>query len=201
MIAVVILAAGESRRMGYPKALLRYRGSTFLESILEASAAAGLERCVVVLGKDGDKVLNSVSLHGATEVRNLQPETGQLGSIKHGIEAVVNHPVDAALIWPVDQPQVSVRTVERLIEEFRAGGAAIIVPTCEGRRGHPVVFGRDTFPELLAAPLDGGARVVVRARPERVREVPVADPAVLQDIDTPQAYEDLVRRSGPAGDP
>ena len=131
----------------------------------------------------------------------MQPETGQLGSIKHGIEAIVNHPVDAALIWPVDQPHVSVGTVERLVEEFRVGGSAIVIPTCEGRRGHPAVFGRDTFQELLAAPLDVGARAVVRARPERVREVPVADPAALHDIDTPQAYQDLVRRSGPGGAP
>lgn len=201
MIAAIILAAGESRRMGYPKALLRYRGSTFLEGILEASAAAGLDPLVVVLGPDWSKVLSSINLRRTiTEVRNLQPETGQLGSIQRGVEAIINHPVDAGLIWPVDQPHVSVRTVEQLIGAFRAGGAAIVVPSCSGRRGHPVVFGRVTFQELLTAPADVGARAVVRAHAGHVREVPVADTAVLEDIDTPQAYEELVRRSGPAGD-
>ena len=200
MIAAIILAAGESRRMGYPKALLRYRGSTFLEGILDASAAAGLEPLVVVLGPDGSRVLELVDLHGAMEVRNLRPETGQLGSTKHGIQTVINHPVDAAVIWAVDQPHVSVRTVEQLVEEFRTGGGPIIVPTYEGRRGHPVLFGRVTFQELLAAPLEVGARAVVRAERERVREVPVSDAAVLEDIDTPQAYEELVRRSGLAGE-
>jgi molybdenum cofactor cytidylyltransferase len=202
MIAGIILAAGESRRMGYPKALLRYRGSTFLEGILEAAAAAGLEPLVVVLGPDGSKVLSSINLRRTiTEVKNLQPETGQLGSIQRGVEAIINHPVDAGVVWPVDQPHVSVRTVEQLVEAFRAGGAAIVVPTCSGRRGHPVLFGRATFQELLAAPADVGARAVVRAHAGRVREVPTGDAAVLEDIDTPQAYEELVRRSGPAGDP
>ncbi len=201
MIAAIILAAGESRRMGHPKALLRYRGATFLESLLEASAAAGLEPLIVVLGPDGNKILESVDLRGAIEVRNLRPETGQLGSIRQGIHAIVNHPVDATVIWPVDQPHVSVRTVELLVEEFRTSGAPIVIPTHEGRRGHPALFGRATFQELLSAPLEVGARAVVRANAEGVREVPVADSAVLEDIDTPKAYEDLLRRSGPAGDP
>jgi molybdenum cofactor cytidylyltransferase len=187
--------------MGYPKALLRYRGSTFLAGILEAAGAAGLEPRVVILGPDGSKVLESVDLSGTTEVRNMHPDTGQLGSTKHGIQAIINHPVNAAVIWPVDQPHVAVRTVELLVGEFRSSGAPIVVPTFDGRRGHPVVFGRETFADLLAAPLDVGARAVVRAYAERVREVPVADPAVLDDIDTPQAYEALVRRSGPCGDP
>jgi molybdenum cofactor cytidylyltransferase len=201
VIAAIILAAGESRRMGYPKALLRYRGSTFLESILDACAAVGLEPLVVVLGPDGRKILQSADLRGAIEVTNLRPETGQMESIKHGVTAVINHPVDAVMVWPVDQPHVAVRTAERLVQEFRASGAPIVIPTLGGRRGHPVLFARATFQELLSAPLDLGARAVVRAVPERVREVPVDDPAVLEDIDTPQAYEELLRRSGPADDP
>lgn len=186
--------------MGFPKALLIYRGKSFLESVLDASLAASLDPVVVVLGTDASKILNSVDLRTVTVARNERPETGQIGSIKRGISAIINHPVDGTVVWPVDQPHVAVRTVELLIEEFHKGGPAIVVPTYEGRRGHPVVFRRGVFQELLDAPQDLGARAVIRADPARVAEVPVGDPAVLDDIDTPEAYEDLVRRSGPPGD-
>lgn len=203
MLAAMILAAGESRRMGFPKALLRYRNKSFLESILEATSAAGLEPSVVVLGPDRSKILASVHLRGALEVRNDHPETGQIGSIKQGVSAIINRPVEAVLVWPVDQPHVLVRTVELLVEEFRRSGMPVVLPVHEGRRGHPVLFGREVFEELLNAPADLGARAVVRAQQQkgRVVEVSVADPAVTDDIDTPEAYEQLVRRSGPAGDP
>lgn len=201
MIAGIILAAGESRRMGFPKALLVYRGKTFLEAVLEASVAAGLDPAIVVLGPDAPKILSAVDLRAAILARNDHPETGQIGSIKHGISAIINRPVDGAIVWPVDQPHVLVGTVDRLIQEFRARHAAIAIPLHNGRRGHPVLFGKGVFQELLHAPQDVGARAVTRADPDRVAEVSVDDPAVLEDIDTPDAYEDLVRRSGPPGNP
>lgn len=170
-----------------------------MESVLSASAAAGLEPAVVVLGPDAANVLRSVDLQHAILVRNDRPETGQIGSIRQGILAVINRPVDGAVVWPVDQPHVQVGTVDRLIEEFRRAHAMIAVPVNAGRRGHPVLFGRDVFQELLDAPEDVGARAVMRAVPARVTEVAVDDAAVLEDIDTPQAYEDLLRRSGPPG--
>ncbi len=188
--------------MGFPKALLRYRDKTFLESILAATAAAGLEPSVVVLGQDATKILASAKLGPILEARNERPETGQIGSIKQGISAIVNRPVEAVVVWPVDQPHVSVRTVELLVEEYRKGNASVVVPTHQGRRGHPVLFGRAVFDRLLNAPMDLGARAVVRAEEQRgkLQEVPVADAAVLDDIDTPEAYEDLLRRSVPGAD-
>lgn len=186
--------------MGFPKALLLYRGKTFLESILEAGVAVGLDPVVVVLGPDTPNILSSLDLHSATIALNNHPETGQIGSIKQGLTVVINRPVDGVLVWPVDQPHVLVRTVDCLIQGFRERRAPIAVPVFDGRRGHPVVFGRAVFQELLDAPQDLGARAVIRAAPARVVEVPVDDPAVLEDIDTPDAYEDLIRRSGPPGE-
>ncbi len=187
--------------MGFPKALLLYRGRTFLESVLEASTAAGLDPAVVVLGPDAPKILATVDLRDAIVARNDRPETGQIGSIRQGVSSIINRPVDGAVVWPVDQPHVLVVTVEQLIHEFRTRHAAIAVPTYHGRRGHPALFGRAVFQELLDAPQEVGARAVTRASPERVAEVPVDDASVLEDIDTPEAYEELVRRSGPPGNP
>ncbi len=194
MIAAIILAAGASERMGRSKALLRIRGETFLEAVLEVCKASGINRCVVVVGPDGDKLLSSVDLSGCTVVQNPEPETGPIGSIRIALHAVVNHPVEAVLVWHVDQPHVTVSTVTALIDRFHQGSPAIVVPEFEGQRGHPVIFGRAVFGELLEAPVDEGARAVVRANPERCAVVPVDDRAVTEDVDTPEAYEALLRR-------
>ncbi|GIW52917.1 MAG: hypothetical protein KatS3mg081_2272 [Gemmatimonadales bacterium] len=195
MIALLVLAAGESRRMGYPKALLRYRGRTFLESILDAARAAGIERRLVALAPDEDNVLRAHELHDVVVIRNETPKAGPIGSIRAGIRAVLNHPVEALLVWPVDHPHVSVATVQALVAGFYQAKGAIVVPSYGGRRGHPVVFSRSVFEELLEAPDSEGARAVVRRDPRRVVDVAVEDAAVLEGIDTPAQYEALLRRS------
>jgi molybdenum cofactor cytidylyltransferase len=111
-----------------------------------------------------------------------------------GIEAVLNHPVEGALVWHVDRPHVAIATVEALLDRSRQGGEPIVVPSYQARRGHPVIFGRAVFEELLAVPDDQGARGVVRSDPSRVAVVPVDDPAVTEGIDTPEAYKELLRR-------
>ena len=194
MIAAIIPAGGASERMGAPKALLPYRGSTFLQTILDACRATGLQQRLVVLGSDADKILAGMDLGDVTVLRNPLPESGPIGSIRAGVEAVLNHPVEGVLVWHVDRPHVATATIEALLDRFRRGAEPIVVPGYGGRRGHPVVFGRPVFEELLAAPEGEGARAVVRADPSRVAIVPVEDPAVTEDIDTPEAYRDLLRR-------
>ena len=193
MIAATILTAGLSSRMGFPKALLRYRGRTFLQGILDATGALGISRRIVVVGPDPGRILSEHELRGVTVVTNAEIAAGPIGSIRAAVEAVRVHPVDGLLVWPVDYPHVTVDTVQTLIDRFRAGGAEIVVPGFEGKRGHPVVFGRAVFPELEAASPPEGARDVVRAHPERVAVVPVEDPAVLDDLNTPESYRRLLR--------
>lgn len=194
MFAAIILAAGASERMGYPKALLPYRGASFLSGILDACYAAGIEKRVVVLGHFADKILREIDLSDAIVTTSENLEAGPIGSIRAGIRALVNHPVDAALVWPVDRPHVSVATVSALLDRFRAAPASIVVPTYGGRRGHPVLFGKAVFAELLAAPDAVGAKAVVRKDAGRVVPVPVDDAAVLEDFNTPEDYKDLLRK-------
>jgi molybdenum cofactor cytidylyltransferase len=194
MVAAIILAAGASQRMGYPKALLPYRGSSFLAGILDATFAAGIETRVVVLGYYADKIQESLDLSGAIVVMNHNLDAGPIGSIRAGILALAPHPVDGALIWPVDRPHVPVAVITDLLDSFRKTRQAIVVPTFRGRRGHPVIFGRAAFEELLAAPDQEGARAVVRRSRARVAEVPVTDSAVLEDLNTPEDYRKLLRR-------
>lgn len=194
MIAAIILAAGASERMGYPKALLPYRGRSFLEGILEACYAAGVEQRVVVLGHFADKILESIDLSGVTVTRSGDLEAGPIGSVWAGLSALASLPLDAVLVWPVDRPHIAVATVTALVDAFRAGHQPIVVPICGGQRGHPVLFGRRVFAELLGAPRVEGARAVVHKDPARVIEVPVDDPAVLEDFNTPEDYKRLLRK-------
>jgi molybdenum cofactor cytidylyltransferase len=179
--------------MGLPKALLKLRKVTFLQALMDAAITCRLAPLVVVVGSDGDKLISNHDLHGAIVVRNETPELGPIASIAAGIAALINHPVDAVLVLQVDRPHVSIRTIDALINQFRLNRRAITVPTFEGRRGHPVLFASDVFAELQAAATnDQGARAVVRRDPTRVLTVPVADRAVLEDIDTPQDYARLI---------
>jgi molybdenum cofactor cytidylyltransferase len=194
VIAAIILAAGASERMGYPKALLPYRGRPFLTGILEACQAAGMEHNVVVLGYYEDKIRSTIDLSDAIVATNTELDAGPIGSIRAGIRALAGKPVEAAVIWPVDRPHVGVATVSALVDVFRESHGVIVVPTHDGRRGHPVLFGKAVFEELLAAPNDEGARAVVHKEPARVVEIPVDDMAVLEDFNTPEDYKGLLRR-------
>jgi molybdenum cofactor cytidylyltransferase len=192
MIAATILAAGESRRMGFPKALLRYRKQTFLGTIFDSVVALGL-RPLVVVAQGATKLHAERDLHCPSVLVNDRPEAGPIGSVRVSIRSVLNHPVEALLVWPVDFPHVGLDTVRSLIDGFRSADLPIVVPQYEGRRGHPVLFARAVFQELLDAPDSEGARAVVRADPTRVLHVAVPDPAVVDSLNTPRAYLNLLR--------
>jgi len=193
MITAIVLAAGASERMGRPKALLPLGEGPFLAVILEKCRSAGLGEVVVAVGPDLDNRLSNIDLGESRLVRNPRPETGPIGSIRLAL-ADLNQTVEAVLVWHVDRPHVRADTVRLLLERFREGSQPIVVPGYGGRRGHPVVFGRAVFAELERVPDHEGARGVVRADPSRVALVDVDDPAVVEDIDTPEDYERLVGR-------
>ncbi len=204
MIAATILSAGTSSRMGYPKALLQYRGRTFLQSILDATEAAGIQRRIVVLGPDADKILETHDLRDVIVVYTKQFEAGPIGSIRAAIHEILSHPVDGLLVWPVDMPHVTIATVETLVDGFRGSAASIAVPVFRGKGGHPVifgreVFGREVFDELLEASDSDGARAVVRAERDRVVRVPVSDSAVVEDLNTLSEYQRLKKREDEKG--
>jgi molybdenum cofactor cytidylyltransferase len=186
LIAALILAAGKSERMGRPKALLEYDGSTFLERILNTLTRASVEESIVVLGHHKKEILARVALRRWIENPNY--ESGMTSSIQAGIQAL-GPEVEAALLFLVDHPMVAPETVEALIA--RASAGTVVLPMFQGRRGHPVVFGRAVLDEILALGPDAGANRVVRRDPSRVVEVAVSDPGVLLDVDTPDEFESL----------
>lgn len=194
MISGILLAAGESRRMGSPKALLHYQGQTFIERLCAAFLAAGVDELIVVLGARAEEIGRALPVHPAIRsVVNSRYFQGQLSSLMVGIGAL-SPDSEAAVVNLVDHPLVTAETINALLSSFHETPLPILIASYQGRRGHPVLFSRQVYGEILAAPLDQGAKVVVRKDPARVRELPLDDPGILADIDTPEDYTRYVGR-------
>ena len=189
MIAAIVLTAGKSLRMGgRPKALLEFRGRTFLEHVLAAAGGAGIANIVVVVGHHRNEITSA--LHLPHVVFNPDYEQGMSTSVQVGIRALPQG-IEGAGIFLVDQPLIDAETIVALSTQLKRG--RIVLPFYDGHRGHPVFFASDLFEEILELPSDQGLNTVVRRLPERVTEVAVTNSGVLRDIDTPEEFENLLR--------
>jgi len=189
MVRSIILAAGSSTRMGRPKALLEIGGLTFLSHILRNHQALGLP-VSVILGEHQAEIQAAADLSETVVLINPHPELGPLSSLKICLGSSEEN--EAVLVHPVDHPLVRLDSLRTLLDSHHASPDRIIVPRFGPRRGHPVLFPRLFFDELLAAPLDQGARYVVWKHPETVLILDVTDEGVIQNIDTPEDYARLV---------
>jgi molybdenum cofactor cytidylyltransferase len=186
-VAAIVLAAGESSRMGRPKPLLPLDGETFLSHLLKEIRDSSVKRTVVVLGHHPEVVLAALPEIEPMSIVNPNYHLGQLSSLHIGLDAAPD--AEAVLLCLADHPFVTTAVIDHLIQEFESSGRPIIVPTYEGRRGHPTLFARAVFDELRAAPPDQGARAVVWAHADEVLEVPTDVPGIRADVDTPEEYE------------
>ena len=191
MLAAVILSAGASSRMGRPKALLPYREGTFLEHLIEVTRDPRIGVTRVVLGAGADVIRTVASLDPSVVVLNPDWEQGQLSSIRAGLRSLEGIDVDGIILCPVDHPLVSARLVSDLVERFYLNKKAIVLPTYNTRRGHPVIFSKTLFGELLAAPEEKGARAVVWSHAGDILEAPTDEEGVVLNINDP----DMLRRA------
>lgn len=182
----VILAAGQGRRMGSPKALLKLKDRTFLEVIYDGMKGAGVERVAVVLGAEAGRVRAECTVSGIEWILNEDYSKGQLSSLWCGLRWAGD--AWGAMVTLVDHPAVKPETYETLINMFKETPHNIIIPIVNSRRGHPIVIAQEFFPLFLDAPLEQGARWVTRGGLAPVREVPVDDPGIRVDIDRPIDY-------------
>jgi molybdenum cofactor cytidylyltransferase len=196
-VAGVLLAGGRSARMGSPKALLDFRGQPFAVRILEALEALEIKTRVVVLGLDAPRIRPALAGHECLIIENPDVDGGPIASLRLALRALQAVQPAAVLAWPVDLAHVRVTTVDRLLEAFRRASPPppVLVPTFAERRGHPVLWGAALFQELLTSPAATrhGARAVLQAHAADIVHVPVDDPAVIDDLNTPEDYERLVR--------
>lgn len=187
-IAALVLAAGRSTRMGSRnKLLVEVGGKPMVRRVVETLLASRARPILVVTGHERERIEAALAHLPVTFVHNPDHAQGLSTSLRAGIEALPEA-CDGVLVCLGDMPRLGAAIVDRLIDTFSPEeGRAIVVPTCAGRRGHPVLFGRAFFEAMRGLAGDVGARSLIDAHPEAVAEVETGDPGVLLDVDTPEA--------------
>jgi molybdenum cofactor cytidylyltransferase len=200
-IGVLLLAAGQSRRMGGPNKLLaEIDRSPMIAHVARRLLASRARPIVAVLGNQADAVDAALGRLPIERVRNPEFAAGLSTSLKRGLAALPPD-LDGALVCLGDMPLISGRHLERLIAAFNPlEGRAIIVPTRRGKRGNPVLWSKRFFPEMAELAGDVGAKHLIGEHAELVAEVEMDDDAVLVDIDTPEALDALRQKRKPIGE-
>jgi molybdenum cofactor cytidylyltransferase len=202
--AGVILAAGESSRMGTDKALLPWppqvegplpAKDTFLSAAIR-SLLLTTDFVVVVAGKNGPDVAPIAYANGASVVPNPDPARGQFSSLQVGLQEVLNRGRDAAVITLVDRPPVGSETIQVLRDAFESASAEVwaVIPELEGKHGHPYLVGRELMEAFLQAPPTASARDIEHRYQNHIQYVAVDDPFVALNINTPDDYAALAHR-------
>jgi molybdenum cofactor cytidylyltransferase len=195
MIHALILAAGESRRMGRPKMLLPFGDATIIEAVARTALASAASDVVAVLGAGEEKIRGAIAHLPVTIVVNTEYSLGMLSSIQCGFRHLSSD-TRATVIMLGDQPAVPVEVVDRVIDAWRQSGKGLVLPVYGGRRGHPLLVDMRLSEEVLSLEPAKGMRAMLISNAAGIMEVPVATLAVLKDIDTPEDYEELMEGGG-----
>jgi CTP:molybdopterin cytidylyltransferase MocA len=188
-VVAILLAGGESSRMGSPKPLLDWGGTTLVEYQVRQLREAGCGKIIVVLGHRADEVRPAVHRAGAQAILNELYAEGRASSVRVAAGALPED-TGAIVVLNADQPRPAWVT-RRLLEEHQRTGASITVPAFQGRRGHPAVFAGRLAPELREVrEATEGMRGVMRAHETAINEVPLDTPVVVLDMNVPEEYEE-----------
>ncbi|HID21007.1 MAG TPA: nucleotidyltransferase family protein [Planctomycetaceae bacterium] len=197
-VFAVVPAAGQSRRMGRPKLLLPVDGRPAIARLIQALKQPQVHTVVVVLRADAERLRQVTQQGGAVVVTPVPPPP----SMRHSVQAALDEiqrryaptPEDAWLLSPADHCGIGPQTVRRLLDRWRLSPCDVLIPTWRGRRGHPSLFRWTLAERVPAIPTDCGLNWLIRTEGTRVEEVPVSDPWVVEDLDTPADYERLCRK-------
>jgi molybdenum cofactor cytidylyltransferase len=200
MISAILLAAGESRRMGRPKQLLTWRGKTLLQHSLESLINSDADEIILVLGHETDLIRESLPPLPIKIVINPDYKQGMASSLRQGLLAM-DPRSEAFLVLLADQPGIGPEIINRVIRDFQRADPrrGIVRPVYRGLRGHPVLIGVRYLQEALQLQGDMGARQILMNHPEDIIEIEVTQDVVLKDIDTPEEYQKYMKRAGPGG--
>ncbi len=187
--AGIILAAGESRRFGKPKALLDWKGQPFIRQVAKTALQASLDPVLVVVGAVVDPIVDCLKDLPVKIIKNKDWQNGQSASVRAGIQSIKRN-TGAAIFMLCDQPQISASLLESLIELHRCTLSKIICPQVDGKRANPVLFDCETYPDLLTLQGDTGGRALFSKYP--ITWLPWHDALITLDIDTPTDYQRLL---------
>ena len=192
-VGAILLAAGESSRMGQLKALLPWRNTTLLEHQLRSLLDGGVQLVVVVVGHDADRLKPIIeAVEGASWTLNNDYLQGKTTSLKAGVAALAGQPLSDVLLLNVDQPR-NADTVRRLLERHQASSFRITIPTHGGKGGHPILIAAALFPELAEIEEESqGLKAGVRRHAEATERYELDDPSVLLDLNTPAQYQEAL---------
>jgi molybdenum cofactor cytidylyltransferase len=191
VLAAVILAAGASSRMGQPKQLLRFRGTSLLRRAIDTALAVPAEQVSVVLGHAADELMPEVKATGATVVLNDQWMEGVSTSLRGGLSAVSSD-ARGVFIYPADMPLVTPEALRELARRQQVSGRPAAMTEAGGVRGVPVFITRSLFPALMIQEGDVGGAQYLRGHPESVEAVRFDDPDLIRDVDRPEDYTRLL---------
>jgi molybdenum cofactor cytidylyltransferase len=186
----IVLAAGQSRRMGQPKAALTMPdGASFLDRAVSTLRAAGCRRVLVVV----NAAVDAAHDRELELVVNAVPQSEQIDSVRLALEQL-DDSTAAVMVLPVDLPLITAATAAAVAASFRAHQAPVVVPCHDGVAGHPVLLARTVFEEILERDWEEGIRSLLLAHERETRTVTVQDPGIVIDIDTPEDYTRYVVR-------
>ena len=187
MIWAIVLAAGESRRMGRPKLLIPYGDKTIIETVVQNVVSSRADRVVVVLGGHRREIEAKIRDFAVKKVINRRYQEGMLSSVRRGLSALPSS-ARAAVFILADQPDVSSSLIDSVIEAYRRENKGIVLPVYRKKRGHPLLIDLKYRREIVALCPDIGLRGLLREHRDDIFEVRVSSPAVLRDIDDPDDY-------------
>jgi molybdenum cofactor cytidylyltransferase len=193
MICALVLAAGRSQRMGTQKLLLSVSGQPMLARIVDQVLTSPIDRVFVVTGADRHRLAAALAGRPVTFVVNADEQGEMLSSVRCGLAALPPE-CTAALIVLGDLPGLTADVVARLLQAFQTAGRGIVVPTSNGRRGHPLLVSLRYCDEILTCYEAVGLRGLLQAHPEEVHEVEVGTARILEDVDTPLDFKRLADR-------
>jgi molybdenum cofactor cytidylyltransferase len=188
MIWAMILAAGESKRMGKPKLLLPFGEKTIIETIVETVVSSKVEKTLVILGSDRETIEEKIKNSPVEIVYNPDFRSGMLSSVQCGFKAL-SEETRAVLVVLGDQPKTSTSVINKLIDAYRSSGKGIVLPVYKKERGHPVLIDVKYGEEVENLSPEIGLRGTVYNHPEDILEVDVETPSIFQDIDDESDYK------------